>query len=128
MILEVGAPHHSEAIADPAALEGCLDHIEQQLDRPTLIQLTGSSGTLHIGLGHPAVSVALYLDANGKPWAGRQPTPPTGTDPLTFAKGDTTYDFYPSAAITATAARQAAREFAATSERPTSLTWMPEGG
>ena len=107
-------------------LDEHLNNIERRLAEPTLVTLTNGEATMHIGLGDPDHSIALFHDTEGRSWASQ------GNETivqLAFRKGEHRYEFYPSAAISPVQARSAAIEFAASNRRPTAtITWKPEPG
>lgn len=104
-------------------LDVYLNSLERGLTEPTLVTLTNGEATMHIGLGDPDHSIALFRDGAGS-WASR------GNETalqLAFRKGEHRYEFYPSAAVPAVQARSAAIEFAAGNRRPTAtITWERE--
>lgn len=116
-------------VASAAALDELLDRLDRGATR-LLVALTGDRDVLSIGLGHPAASVVLHRDADGRPWSARshRGEPPRIDGELSFARGDTTYEFFPRAAVRRSEMRAAARAFLRDpSSRPTTLDWVPEG-
>lgn len=67
MTVHVG-PGDDPPIATLDELENRLEQIRAELLEPTLVQLTSQTATMHIGLGNPDYSVALYLDDERQPW------------------------------------------------------------
>lgn len=109
------------------ALDQRLDDIHTTTSRPVLVQLRSAAATLSIGLGNPAASVALYLDADNRPWHTTG-DPSLEVRDLRFTALGGEFAFYDHAALRVSAARQIAREFAAQpGQRPRSGSWQIEG-
>lgn len=105
------------------ALDEYLSNLERRLTEPTLVTLTNGEATMHIGLGNPDHSIALFRDGEGS-WASQGNET---TLQLAFRKGEYHYEFYPSAAVPPIQARSAAIEFAAGNRRPSeTITWERE--
>lgn len=123
MTLQVGL---ADALVDVEAadIDKHLNEIERLLTEPTLVTLTNGKATMHIGLGNPDHSIALFRNDSGRSWASRGNET---TIHLAFRKGGHRHEFYPSTAISPAQARSAANEFAATNRRPTAtITWERE--
>lgn len=115
--------------ATPELIERLLDSIHAANER-VLVRLETTQASLSIGLGQNDLSVALYVDTDNKPWHALGEPNLTPAEPIAFASPDNQhdYEFNPEAAVTLETARAAARGFVLQpSERPTSVTWMPEG-
>lgn len=127
--ITIEAPGRTETVATSMDdLDRILDDIAQKTDRPVLAQLKASGATLSIGIGHPTASIALYLDADGRPWHAVGTPENTTDEELHFAGIGGDFEFFPNAAVTAAATRQAARDFAITpDQRPRTCTWQPDG-
>lgn len=125
MTVHVG-PGDDPPIATLDELENRLEQIRAELLEPTLVQLTSQTATMHIGLGNPDYSVALYLDDERQPW-GSHGTETEVAD-LAFLKGDHRYEFYAREAIPIGDALAAATEFVTNDKKPTSIDWVREGG
>lgn len=106
-------------------LHQLLDQVENEIQEPTLFQLTGASATMHIGVGNPHHhSVALFLDDEGQAWASHGNE--EDLNDIAFLEGDRRYEFYGTTAIPPDDARMAAKEFITTNRKPTNIDWKPE--
>ena len=96
---------------------------------PSLVGLVGPGPVLHIGIGSDGVSVALYLDSDGRPHWGRSDdgTAWPADREIVFSKDGRDYSFHGSAATTPAVARQLAREFVnAPASPPAGVEWVPD--
>ncbi|MEM7093677.1 MAG: ankyrin repeat domain-containing protein [Actinomycetota bacterium] len=109
-------------LASPTLIQTYLDEIHD-LGQPVLATLRAANASLAIGLGHPTVSVALYLDAQGDPWHAQ------GTqfsDAPAFRDQQTSryYQTY----LPLESARRIASEFIDSPvDQPVSASWKREG-
>ncbi len=120
----------SRTLATPELIENLLDTIHQTASEPVLVRLETTEASLSLGLGRNDLSVALYLDADNNPWHAQGDPNLSPTEPIGFASHDHqhAYSFYPEAAVALETARAAARAFVLQpSERPATVTWIPEG-
>jgi hypothetical protein len=70
MTLQVGLADALMAV-EAADIDKHLNELERRLTEPTLLTLTNGKATMHIGLGNPDHSVALFCDESGRLWASR---------------------------------------------------------
>jgi hypothetical protein len=111
-------------VGNPKELERRLDEIERNLTEPVLVRLASKSGIImHIGLGDPNYSIALFLDEAGHAWSSRGASPDAR---LVFLRDDHQYEFYAAAAISPMEARAAATEFVLTGRQPSTIQWEQE--
>ena len=68
MTVEIQAGDQINIVASAADVERVHDHLTATITSPALIRLRASETVLHIGVGDPLVSVALFLDAQGRPF------------------------------------------------------------
>ncbi len=93
-----------------------------------LVRIETSAANLSIGLGHPEASVALYLDADGRPWHASDETNTLNIDGPSFSTQHGTSDFFATAALSQNKARRIVRDFAQSPDQmPSGVTWLPEG-
>ena len=86
-------------------------------------QMATDSTIMHIGLGHPAGAVALFLDEDGICCFSHG----TIDGPHnSFRSGDRQHQFDSHATISHHQARAAAAEFTQTHHRPTTIRWRQE--
>lgn len=112
------------------SVDRVLDELEAKVTRPELISFVSGDVTLQIGIGRADVSVALYLDDQGRPSWGSQPDGPGDelASEIVFSRSGQPHSFYSHAAIYPSMARAVAREFVANpAGPPTALTWRLEG-
>lgn len=112
------------------SVDRLLDELEARLTRPELIAFVSGYVTLQIGVGRAEVSVALYLDDQGRPSWGSQPDGPGDklANEIVFFRSGQPHSFYSHAAIDPSVARAVAREFVANpAGPPAALTWRLEG-
>ena len=72
--------------------------------------------------GHPERAMVMYADENQGGW-GFEPSLPSLTEDLNYDHGSIEPE---RTRVTATAARQAVREYVTTGKRPTNLSWFGE--
>ncbi len=109
-----------DVILDSLTIEG----------QPVLVELRSGADALSLGVGLEDAAVALFLDADGRPWCARsrQGSPAEPDEDLAFAKNGTMFRFYAHAAVRPSLMREAAREFVRLpNARPTVVDWLPEG-
>ena len=127
--LTIHYPQTTRTLVTPELIENLLDTIHHTTSAPALVRLEAKDASLSLGLGRDDLSVALYLDADNKPWHALGNPELAPSEPIVFTSHDQQYkhDFYPEAAIALEAARAAARAFILEpSKRPTTVTWIPE--
>jgi hypothetical protein len=114
-------------VGDFEELEGRLDEIRAQHSDPLFVSLTGSSGTLSVGVGHPRGGLLLFLPADGSP----SPLHSLGDadaepDELRFRSGATTVGFFARCLISDDVLREAVRSFLDQDTLSPCVTWEPE--
>lgn len=112
-----------------AELDDVLDGLAAD-GEPVLVELTGGSAVMNMGVGRPEGAVVLFRDADGRPWCARSGegwSTDTHAD-LEFGRKGTSYRFYAQAAVAPSEMREAAREFVrAPGVKPSVLSWVAEG-
>lgn len=112
-----------------AELDEVLDGLAAAGD-PILVELTGGSAVMNLGVGRTDAAVVLFRDADGAPWCARSSngwSMDTGAE-LQFAKNGTPYRFFDRSAVAPATMREAARAFfRVPGAKPSVLTWVPEG-
>lgn len=120
------APELIEDIDSVDRLDAELDRIAHESragDLPYLVTLTAPSGrSLAIGVGADS-SVLSWSDEDAEHPYFTSRGGSTDTEPVGFSYGGEWTEFPPSAAVPVGVARQAAREFVHTGERPGSVDW-----
>jgi hypothetical protein len=112
-----------------AELDEVLDELTAS-GEPTLVELTGRSAVMNVGVGRSDAAVALFRDADGRPWCARSHdgwSTDTGAN-LEFARNGTPHRFFAHAAVAPAEMREAAREFVRTpGAKPSVFMWVAEG-
>ena len=112
-----------------AELDDVLDGLTAD-GEPVLVELTGGSVVMNLGIGRQEAAVVLFRDADGRPWSARSGqgwSTDTHAD-LEFSRNGTSYRFYAHAAVAPSEMREAAREFVRTpGVKPSVLSWVTEG-
>lgn len=129
MTVEIEAGEQSFRVVSGADVVRVLDQLTATVTAPTLIRLRASETVLHIGIGDPMASVALFLDPQGRPFfAKAADADGTGPDVLSFAQDGVTRRFKSHSRLTPAAARNAAIDFVLNhGARPSRLHWIAEG-
>ena len=126
MVSFADVPREVDSIAE---LDDVLDGLTA-VGEPVLVELTGGSAVMNLGVGRQEGAVVLFRDADGQPWCARSGegwSTDTHTD-LEFGRNGTTYRFYAHAAVAPSEMREAAREFVrAPGAKPSVLSWVAEG-
>lgn len=130
MTVEIRAGDQTYRVDSAGDVDRVLDLLAATLAIPALVRLQSAVTVLHIGVGDPSASVALFLDAEGCPFFAQRigtDRPEPGT--VAFDQNGVTRQFHPHSCITPADARGAAIEFVTgRGARPTSLRWTADGG
>lgn len=128
-VFEVQAGTRTFIVSSAADLDRILDELTAATTTPTLIGLRASETVLHIGVGDPSASVALLLDAQGRPFFAESPSPDRPEPGMaSFDHNGLTRQFHRRARIAPMEARHAAVDFfIRDGARPPRLRWIPEG-
>lgn len=127
--ITIKTSQNTQTLATPSHLENLLRRLHDTR-RPLLATLQHQGNALTVGVGHPDISVALYLDDRGVPWHAKTDKP-VGTIPRiewTARNGPTRFSEH--AYITLDQAVDLATDFVndpTIRPRSTSSTWEREG-
>ena len=129
MAVEIQADGRTVNASTAADVDQLLDQVTATITAPTLIRLRAAESVLHIGVGDTTGSVALYLDARGRPFfaqgtdAGRP-----DSDVPSFDQDGVIRQFSHRCWLTPKEARNAAIDFVThDGVRPQQLRWTAEG-
>jgi ankyrin repeat protein len=126
--ITITSPIGPRTLVTPELIDAHLDDIHNR-HSPTLATLRHDRTALTIGLGHPDMSVALYLDHDNVPWNAipEQPSAPPG-DKVVWASSTGDKRFFPDAYLASSEARAVASAFIANpGEQPALVEWQREG-
>ena len=122
--ITITSPIGPRTLVTPELIDAHLDDIHNR-HSPTLATLRHDRTALTIGLGHPDMSVALYLDHDNVPWNAipEQPSAPPG-DKVVWASSTGDKRFFPDAYLASSEVRAVASAFIANpGEQPVFVEW-----
>ena len=126
--ITITSPVGATTLATPELIDAHLDDIHNR-HSPTLVTLRHDRTAITIGLGHPDLSVALYLDHDNVPWNAvpeQSPHPPGDEAVWASTTGDKR--FSSDVHLTLGQARTIAEAFVANpGEQPRATGWRREG-
>ncbi|MEM7286410.1 MAG: Imm1 family immunity protein [Actinomycetota bacterium] len=125
--ITITSPTSTTTLATPELIDAHLDAIHQH-PSPTLVTLRHDRTAITIGLGHPDVSVALYLGSDNVASHAAPNKRPTFTDEIAWSSNTGDKHFSPHTYLAAGQARTVASTFIADpGARPASVGWETEG-
>jgi hypothetical protein len=127
--IEVGAGDRTYTVSNAADVDRVLDEVTAAITAPALIGLRASATVLHIGVGDPIASVALFRDAQGRPFfaqGANADCPELGVS--SFDQDGVARQFDRHSGIAPAEARNAAIDFVThDGAKPARLHWVAEG-
>lgn len=125
--ITITSPIGATTLATPELIDAHLDDIHNR-HSPTLVTLRHDRLALTVGLGHPEVSIVLYLDHDSTPWHAVPEEPSPLTDKVVWASTSGDKRFSLDAYLPSREARAVASAFVANpGEQPALVEWQREG-